>query len=119
MNFRNHLHTLLHLVNELIQNKEKEILKLIKSKNAYPWLIELKKEEAQKLKKLAEGLTLVGDSGLIRLEVYMSLDKKLRHLTQTDPCLKGHIITLGPDQPELKPYFSRVTCNIPITFYKP
>lgn len=119
MNYRKHLHTLLILATELSQNKEKEIQRLIKSENAYSRLIEIRKEEAQKLKNLAEGLTLVGNSGLVRLEVYLSLDKKLRHLAQTDPCLKGYIVTLGPDQPELKPYFSKVSFNIPISFYRP
>ena len=120
MNYRSKIQTLQIIATELHQNKWKEIQKLATKEKAYTsYVIDLRKEEANKLKQLKEGLTLVESTGFLRMEAYLSLDRELRHLTQADPCLKGHIITLGPDQPELKPFFSRVTYNIPITFYKP
>lgn len=120
MNCRKILQTLQVLTNELYSNKQEEIQRLTANeKTRSSWIINLRKEEAIKLKKLQEGLTLVENTGFLRLEAYLSLDRKLRYLTQADPCLKGHIVTIGPNQTELTPFFSRVTFNIPITFYKP
>ena len=119
MNYRTLLGNLQILAKELYLNKDKEIHRLTNNPKIQLWVIDLRKEEATKLKKLAEGLVLIESTGLMRMEAYMPLDRNLRLLTQRDPCLKGHIITLGPDKPELKPYFSKISYNIPITFYKP
>ena len=59
MNYMTLLQNLQNLAKELCLNKDKEIYRLTNNPKTQPWVIDLRKEEANKLKKLAEGLTLI------------------------------------------------------------
>ena len=100
--------------------KCQEIENLNKREKGPPPWIGIRIKEANKLKELAEGLrfTLSELPKLQRMKVYLKLDEQLINLTKADPCLKGHIVTLGPSQPEFKEHFSMVPFHIPISFYK-
>lgn len=108
------------LADELLHNKCREIAKLKNREKGSPSWIGIRIQEATKLRQLAEGIRilLIESQSSERLRIYRKLDHNLKVLTNSDPNLKGHIITLGPDKPELFHSFSRVTYQIPITFFK-
>ena len=109
------------VADDLHRKKCQEIENLNKREKGPPSWIGIRIKEAARLKELAEGIRLILTDfpKFNRMQAYLKLDEHLRKLTKADPSLKGHIVTIGPDQSEFKENFSISSFYIPITFYKP
>lgn len=106
------------ILDELYKCKCKEVKWLIESKKYSLKVIEKRQQEADKLKESLEGITNVTPTDLFKPQFYSGLDKCMVKHAKSDPSLKGFIIILGPDKPELFQEYSRITWNIPISIFR-
>lgn len=114
------LRNLQRVANELYMSKCEEVKRLSNRENGPPKWIDIRKTEASSLKELVEGIKMIVNHypDNYRQQIYLQLDKSLQRHFQKDPNLKGAIIFMGPDKPELTSYFTRIAFNIPITFFR-
>lgn len=112
------LHQLRSNAIELYYSKCEEINKLRMRKSGSPSWVTIRQHEAAKLKQIVDGLTTVELPNLIRAQFYQDIDQQLLSMMKQYPELKGHIIIIGPDKTDSFPYFSRISLNIPMSFYK-
>lgn len=112
------LHRWLTELRELYHYKCVEVKQLKQSKKYPLKIIELRQREADKLKELLDGLTKVNPMDLIKLQIYSTFHENLTKLVNDDPDLLGCAIIIGADKSENYQRFSRITWNIPISFFR-
>ena len=118
MNIAYHYQHVLMLLSELYQSKCEEVNRLIRCKKYSPRIIEIRQQEADKLKEILQEITKVHPMALNTSQLYNKLHNDLASYFEADPQLSGGIIILGLDKPGNFQRFFRHPWNIPISLFR-